>query len=80
MVPPMGTAAGTTTVAGAAAAKSANAKNEKSPANPLNIVIVNPDYNKVHWEVYKAHCVPTRKVVVGRLTTIHTQWTRTTPW
>ena len=63
MVPPMGTAAGATFIAGAATARLANAKERNPPANPINVVVVNPNHNKVRWGIYKAHCVPMSKVV-----------------
>ena len=62
-VPPMVTAVDASAIAGTATAKPYDAKKEKYPANPLNIVVINPEYNKVLWGVRKAHYRPMRKVV-----------------
>ena len=52
------------TASGAAVAKlAAEAKNPKPTADPLKVVVVNPDYDESHWVTYKAHCRPMRKVV-----------------
>ena len=53
----MVTAASAAAVAGVTTAKSADAKRLKSPADPLNVVFVNPNYNEVLWGLYKAHCI-----------------------
>ena len=63
VIPPMTTTAGAATIAGDDAVKLADAKKEKSPADPLNIVVINLDYNKVLWGVYNTHIGLMRKVV-----------------
>ena len=64
VVPPTDTAAGAADNAGTADTKlAANAKKEKSPADPLSILVVNPDHNKARWGTHKAHCVHMSKAV-----------------
>ena len=70
MVPLMGKATSAAAAAtGAAALTLADTEKEKPPAGLLNVVVVNPDYNKVCWGVYKAHCGPMRKVVEDYMVT-----------
>ena len=59
VLPTMGTAS----VAAAHAKSAANAKKVKSLVDPLNVVVLNPDYNKVRWDTHKAHCGPMTKVI-----------------
>ena len=49
--------------AGAAALTLADTEKEKPPAGLLNVVVVNPDYNKACWGAHKGCCGPMRKVV-----------------
>ena len=51
--PSIGTAFGDT------AAKSATeVKNPKHSADPLNVVVVNPDFKEGRWGTHKAHWIP----------------------
>ena len=64
MVPPMVTAAGAVAATSAANTKStANVKSAKSPAYIINVVVLNPCYNKTRWVTHKAHRGPVRKFV-----------------
>ena len=47
----------------------ADAKEEKSPADPLSIVVLNPNYNKACWSTHRYQCGSTRKVVEDRRAT-----------
>ena len=58
VVTPMGTAAGAATAESAADTKIAT-----PPADPLSIVVVNPDYNEACWSTHRYHCGYKRKVV-----------------
>ena len=53
------------TVSGTAATKSAaDVKKKEYPADPLNIVVVNPDLNDACLDTHKNHCIPTRNSMV----------------
>ena len=58
MGPPLGLSSGSADVK-----LTADTEKSKSPAGPLNIVVVNLDFNKNCWGTYKSHCGPMQKLV-----------------
>ena len=63
VLPPMITDASAAAIGGTAAEKSAEAKKAKYLADPLNIVVVKPDYNDSYWGAHTVKYIPMRKLV-----------------